>query len=216
MLGLIIVRGDEVIDLTIEGPPPADESRLAKPAAAGPGGPGLGRAAGRGMPVGPAITAAPAGLAGPAAGFGGPAPGAMMPRPQMHGAPGMRPPMAGPPPGMPPPGYRPGMPPPGMPPPGMPPPGYRPGMPPPGVAPPGYRPPLPERPLRRPSEQPSGPDLRPLSACFWRDASERPVPGQLSHHLTLVRPRAASSSSISTGTPSSFLSRDSLRSTSSL
>ncbi|KAK2078332.1 hypothetical protein QBZ16_004201 [Prototheca wickerhamii] len=39
VLGLIIVRGDEVIDLTIEGPPPADESRLAKPAAAGPGGP---------------------------------------------------------------------------------------------------------------------------------------------------------------------------------
>lgn len=80
MLGLVILRGDEVVDLTIEGPPPVDESRLAKSQAA-PGGPGMGRAAGRGMPA-PAPGAAPAGLAGPARGVGGPAPGMMMPRPQ--------------------------------------------------------------------------------------------------------------------------------------
>lgn len=82
LLGLVILRGDEVIDLMIEGPPPADETRLAKQQAA-PAGPGMGRAAGRGMPVA-APGQAPPGLAGPAAGFGGPAPGSMMPRPQMQ------------------------------------------------------------------------------------------------------------------------------------
>ncbi len=81
VLGLVILRGDEVVDLTIEGPPPADESRLAKGQVA-PGGPGMGRAAGRGMPA-PAPGMAPAGLAGPARGVGGPAPGMMMPRPQV-------------------------------------------------------------------------------------------------------------------------------------
>lgn len=108
VLGLVILRGDEVVDLTIEGPPPADESRLAKGAAA-PAGPGMGRAAGRGMPVG-APGAAPVGLAGPAPGVGAPAPGVMMPRPTMQAPPMMRPPMGGPPmgmpPGMPPPGFR--------------------------------------------------------------------------------------------------------------
>ncbi|KAI3435946.1 hypothetical protein D9Q98_002004 [Chlorella vulgaris] len=147
VLGLVILRGDEVVDLTIEGPPPADETRLAKGAAA-QAGPGMGRAAGRGMPMG-APGAAPVGLAGPAPGVGAPAPGVMMPRPTMQAPPMMRPPMGGPM-GMPPPGFRPGMPPPGMPPPGfrpgmpppgMPPPGFRPGMPPPGGPPPGFRPP---------------------------------------------------------------------------
>lgn len=88
LLGLVVLRGDEVIDLMIEGPPPADESRLAKQQVA-PAGPGVGRAAGRGMPVA-APGQAPPGLAGPAAGFGGPAPGSMMPRPQMQAAPMMR------------------------------------------------------------------------------------------------------------------------------
>ena len=143
VLGLVILRGDEVIDLTVEGPPPADESRLAR-AAAVMAGPGMGRVAGRGMPP-PGPGFAPAGLAGPAPGVGAPAPGMMMP--QVRGAPVMvRPPPGMPPPGMPPPGYRPGMPPPGMPPPGMPPPGYRPGMPPPGMPPPGYRPGMPPPP----------------------------------------------------------------------
>ncbi|PRW60128.1 small nuclear ribonucleo -associated B [Chlorella sorokiniana] len=150
VLGLVILRGDEVVDLTIEGPPPADESRLAKGAAA-PAGPGMGRAAGRGMPVA-APGAAPVGLAGPAPGVGAPGPGQMMPRPAVQAPPMMRPGMPPgmmPPPGMPPPGFRPGMPPPGMPPPGMPPmggppPGWRPGMPPPGGPPPGFRPPPPQ------------------------------------------------------------------------
>ncbi|KAL4429390.1 hypothetical protein ABPG77_005164 [Micractinium sp. CCAP 211/92] len=151
VLGLVILRGDEVVDLVIEGPPPADETRAAKSQQA-PGGPGMGRAAGRGMPVA-APGAAPAGLAGVAPGVGAPAPGQMMPRPSMAAPPVMHAPGM-PPPGMPPPGFRPGMPPPGMPPPGMPPPGmrppfmggppppgFRPGMPPPGMPPPGMRPP---------------------------------------------------------------------------
>jgi small nuclear ribonucleoprotein B and B' len=81
VLGLVILRGDEVVDLTIEGPPPADESRLAKAQMAA-GGPGMGRAAGRGMPA-PVPGAAPMGLAGPAPGVGAPGPGMMMPRPQV-------------------------------------------------------------------------------------------------------------------------------------
>ncbi|KIY93621.1 small nuclear ribonucleoprotein B and B' [Monoraphidium neglectum] len=116
VLGLVLLRGEEVISLTIEGPPPQEDLRGSKSQVAPPGS-GAGRAAGRGVPVA-APGQAPAGLAGPARGVGGPAPGMMMPRPQMQAPPMMRPP---------------GMPPPGMPPPGM-------GMPPPGMRPPGDRP----------------------------------------------------------------------------
>jgi small nuclear ribonucleoprotein B and B' len=122
VLGLIILRGEEIVSMTVEGPPPADEMRTDKQQVA-PAGPGAGRAVGRGMPL-PSASAAPAGLAGPAAGVGAPAPGSMMPRP-MGGPPmGMRPPMGMPPPGMMPPGM---MPPGMMPPMGMMPPGMRPG-----------------------------------------------------------------------------------------
>ncbi|KAI9140930.1 hypothetical protein BKA69DRAFT_1077292 [Paraphysoderma sedebokerense] len=130
-LGLVILRGEVIVSMSIEAPPPQEKSDK-KPVAL-PVGPGFGRPAGRGVPI-PVPGAAPAGLVGPAGGIGAPAPGMMAP-------PGARPPMMPPPgwrPGMPLPPPRPGMPMPPMPgmmpprpgmPPMMPPPGFRPGMP---------------------------------------------------------------------------------------
>ncbi|KAJ1492448.1 hypothetical protein T484DRAFT_1576159, partial [Baffinella frigidus] len=67
-LGLIIVRGESVVSLTVESKPPADDK---KKLAGGAAGPGVGTPAGRGLPVAP-MGAAPAGLSGPARGVGGP------------------------------------------------------------------------------------------------------------------------------------------------
>ena len=111
-LGLIVLRGDSVVSMTIEGPPPPEpDERIT------PGGPGTGRAAGRGMPMAPGPMGgmgAPMGLAGPVRGVGGPAPGLMQPGfPRgPPGMAGMMPPPRGMPPGMPPgmaPGMAPGM-----------------------------------------------------------------------------------------------------------
>jgi len=158
-LGLIILRGENVVALSVAGPPPQQDKRGA--AVGGPG-PGMGRAAGRGVPTA-SLNSAPAGLSGPAPGVGGPSSDMMAPMgrgqissgPQMSGGrggppPGMPPPglmqpppgMRGPPPGMgmPPPGMGRGMPP-GMPPGMMPPPGFGRGGPPPGMPPPGMPPP---------------------------------------------------------------------------
>eukprot|EP00918_Siedleckia_nematoides_P023041 GHVU01049576.1.p1 GENE.GHVU01049576.1~~GHVU01049576.1.p1 ORF type:complete len:171 (+),score=18.14 GHVU01049576.1:211-723(+) len=91
-LGFVLVRGEGVISLTAEAPPPAEARRMGEGPVAGPG---RGQVAGRGMQVS-SLASAPAGLAGPVRGVGGPAPALMMPqRPgamlpgQMGGAPPM-------------------------------------------------------------------------------------------------------------------------------
>ncbi|KIM74668.1 hypothetical protein PILCRDRAFT_827996 [Piloderma croceum F 1598] len=101
-LGLVILRGESVVSLSVEGPPPVvdDDKNNALPV-----GPGRGMPAGRGMGMMP--------------------PGAPLARPPMpFGPPGM----PGAPPGFRPPGFPPGMPfqpgpPPGF---GGPPPGFQP------------------------------------------------------------------------------------------
>ena len=84
-MGLIILRGDTIVSMTVEGPPPLDGVPRATP-----GGPGMAASAGRGAP---AVPMAAPGLAGPVAGIGGPSIGLMAP-PSIGMPPGM-------PPGMP-------------------------------------------------------------------------------------------------------------------
>ncbi len=97
-LGLVLIRGENVVSLAVEGPPPPSVSgnKLT------PGGPGISRGAGRGVPGGPPPGgAAPFGLgAAPVHGVG--APGMMPPMPP-PGAMGGLPPGMGR--GMPPPPY---------------------------------------------------------------------------------------------------------------
>jgi len=157
-LGLILIRGENVVSMSVEGTGPIEENKARlTPTLAG--GPGVGRAAGRGMVL-PAGVVPPGLGPAPIRGLGGPAPGIMQPGigrgqpsaqapPVAYGAPmgrggpapgfptGMPPGMGkGPMPGQFPPGM-PGMPmqkgpfPPGQFPPGMPGmPGFPPGVPP--------------------------------------------------------------------------------------
>ncbi|CAK9300306.1 unnamed protein product [Gordionus sp. m RMFG-2023] len=89
-LGLVLLRGENIVSVTVHGPPPPEDSRPKVPiAGVVPPGPGMGRAAGRGiippMPGAPPMM----GLQGPVAGLGGPPPQMMMPQAR-----------AGPPPGI--------------------------------------------------------------------------------------------------------------------
>ncbi|KKA27504.1 hypothetical protein TD95_001817 [Thielaviopsis punctulata] len=87
-LGLIILRGAQIVSLSVESPPPSDPSaRLGKSttglASTLAAGPGVARPAGRGAP------AAPPSLAGPAPGVGGAVPPPGFPNfPGFPGAPG--------------------------------------------------------------------------------------------------------------------------------
>src|SRR5690606_7921545 len=107
MLGLVLLRGENVVSMTVEGPPPSEDSRISALDKTTSLGPGIAKTGvSRGMAM-PSLGMAPMpGLSGPIPQFGGPTQGMT---PQMK-APTVN--------------YGRGMPPPGMPgvmPPGMPP-----------------------------------------------------------------------------------------------
>jgi small nuclear ribonucleoprotein B and B' len=101
-LGLVVLRGETIVSLSIEASPPSGGKKVSASYIPGQG---AGRPAGRGLPMAPP-TATPM-MGAPMMGLGGPAMGMM--QPQVSAAPVQyaRPPPNMPPPMMPPPGFRP-------------------------------------------------------------------------------------------------------------
>ena len=104
-LGLIILRGESIVSMNVEGPPPAEDSRLKTLQKEGFQPLGIAKAAARGITIPASLSSAPMhGLGAPLPNLGAPAPNLMAPqlgRPPMgvnvppppHGF--MRPPMQG-------------------------------------------------------------------------------------------------------------------------
>lgn len=77
-LGLLVLRGETIVSLSIEAPPPSADKRV--PASFIPGS-GTGRPAGRGLPMAPPSNVPhPMMMGAPVMGLGGPAPGIMQPQ----------------------------------------------------------------------------------------------------------------------------------------